>query len=1503
MAYGITSASLDNARKTRQEQSASLAKDLALAIPRGVEGTIQSTYQLADWATGDRLPDYESKFLGTSDTVVGGLAEGVAQFASGFIPIAGGVGAIANGAKWGSRLLKAGKHGKQVLNWKGLLTAEVATDFVAFRAQEARLSNLVQMFPQLENPLTEFLSAQDDDGELEGRLKNSLEGLGISGIMAPVMLGLSKAVKKYRKGDVRGADKEVQKVAPLMRSVVSENTERSWYGDRVSGTETQQILGIDRLDKMDDETVIGFENIASLKRLVGETGKKISEAPVKDVLGALAVEGSDDFVRGFAKSMLKLGKKDNEFLDTPIRTLIEESGAGGTFHIDRNTGEPIIELHTNRGMIKNGELGAKADFQETTILHEIVHAGIAQKLPVELTSIGDLQEQGIEYLMRVDDWLANTSTDDFAYGLVKAYRTALDNIPSKYAGMIEDLNAVDDMLQSGAVRAKDSLEWYGFSNLDEFVSEALTNKQFQSYLKSIPSEGPEKTLWDSVMNFFRNVFGKDVEGTLLDDVVGSFGNLMRSNREKWGPEAFDFGYKDSVMPSRSATRYRMRSLARAGETISRGLEDVKLDVGEGRGGAIALKGTSKVLREASTTNDIEELLKQGEEFMLENLDATPKLTKDALERGGIMQAVDRLAEASGTNKDILMSEVSASGDDANALRRIASRLYTVESLAVQQADHVYESAVRLSELGARSSDADRALFVGELKKLVEITRAGTKLRRGFGQGLRSTQFDRAKLSLTEADIRSTDIVGEYLANNTGKNFNDILNKVLLSGDPQDAVNQMLGIAKIARNAEPRGVMETAQNWFVNSLLSGPRTMVKNGLGNTMANVLLNVETAIGGLATNPAVTSQVLKEFMTLDSFRESMQYFLKSWKMKDQLLDVGRSPLENTRRTKIPLVFEGASSDETFKNALNWIGENIINSPTRTLSSMDEVFKQAMFRQRSKLELAMKAMELGMKDPAQISEYVTRGLDALLINGERAWSKAGVIKHAHAKAKEADEALLEAGAPRMKPSERGVMIDGIIRDETDKRVALSKSFDEGGLGIKNLAELDQMSGRALEKARYATFTNDAGKFAELVGGMTQTVPVLKFIFPFVRTPVNLIKFSLDRATFAGPEIARNVMANLPDLPMLKQTQERLRTQLQSRDPLEKADAIGKMATSVMINTTLLSLAMANRDLITGGGPKDINEKKNLEATGWQPYSFHVGNKYYSYNGLDPIGAHFGILVDILDQMDDPTSTQSTAVETALTAVMISATRNITEKSYLTGLKVLTDAFSAPEDKLPKMIQGLTAGFVPNILYQGQSVVGDVTVREARSVGDAILKKLPSGADNLDPKRNILGEAVQREQVKFVGPFNPSAISTRDNDRVLEELAKLHHGFSNPSHVLDGIIDMTRITDEMGRTAHDRRLEHIGTVKIGGKTLRQALDKLVRSKGYQRLSAYSEGGFTSPRVEHINKILSRYRQVALHKTFKDFPELKQQYSAVQRAEKLAVRGASPDALSNLLSFN
>jgi|GEM_PF-1087728 len=112
----------------------------------------------------------------------GQVTEGVAQFLIGFIPAVRVV-----------RMVKAAS----VLGSTGqFMIAGAIADTTAFDPHERRLSNLVQEFPQLKNPVTEYLASAPGDSSAEGRLKNALEGI----IFGAVLDGFVRALRVMKYG-------------------------------------------------------------------------------------------------------------------------------------------------------------------------------------------------------------------------------------------------------------------------------------------------------------------------------------------------------------------------------------------------------------------------------------------------------------------------------------------------------------------------------------------------------------------------------------------------------------------------------------------------------------------------------------------------------------------------------------------------------------------------------------------------------------------------------------------------------------------------------------------------------------------------------------------------------------------------------------------------------------------------------------------------------------------------------------------------------------------------------------------------------------------------------------------------------------------------------------------------------------------------------------------------------------------------------------------------------
>lgn len=112
-------------------------------------------------------------------TVTGGLVKGVSQFLTGLALTKSASKAI------GLPTSASGAAGYGLAALQG-----AAANFAAFDPHQQRLSNLIDKFPELSNPVFEYLSAKPGDTAVEGRVKNALEGLGLGTLTDGLMKGI-----------------------------------------------------------------------------------------------------------------------------------------------------------------------------------------------------------------------------------------------------------------------------------------------------------------------------------------------------------------------------------------------------------------------------------------------------------------------------------------------------------------------------------------------------------------------------------------------------------------------------------------------------------------------------------------------------------------------------------------------------------------------------------------------------------------------------------------------------------------------------------------------------------------------------------------------------------------------------------------------------------------------------------------------------------------------------------------------------------------------------------------------------------------------------------------------------------------------------------------------------------------------------------------------------------------------------------------------------------------
>jgi hypothetical protein len=400
----------------------------------------------------------------------------------------------------------------------------------------------------------------------------------------------------------------------------------------------------------------------------------------------------------------------------------------------------------------------------------------------------------------------------------------------------------------------------------------------------------------------------------------------------------------------------------------------------------------------------------------------------------------------------------------------------------------------------------------------------------------------------------------------------------------------------------------------------------------------------------------------------------------------------------------------------------------------------------------------------------------------------------------------------------------------------------------------------ALEYARRTTFTADLKvdtwmgnrSFGETVSSVASTHPVLRgTVLPFTRVPANLARQATDYSPLA---------------PIRKQFWSDLQAGGQ-----KKTEAIGRIS----IGTTMWTAAgfLAIDGHITGAAPADPDLRKQLLDTGWQPYSIKVGDSYISYNRFDPFGTALGLVADFHQITGHLPEKDRDSIAEVMT---LSLVNNLASKSYLKGLiDTLSVVGSSDEKKIHRWLQQRAGSYVPAVLAAASP---DREMKDARSVLDAALTKIPGYSSTVEAQRDLFGQKRMMPGGFPFSAFNPFPVSTEKKDPVRDELARLAMSPAQaqwstpPRHI--GNIDLTEFKLPSGQTALDRYHELIGTVKDGaGRDLHKAMADKIQSSIYQRGTDGSDWYKTGSRVDMLRSVHDHFKDRALLSLKRELPAL------------------------------
>jgi hypothetical protein len=499
---------------------------------------------------------------------------------------------------------------------------------------------------------------------------------------------------------------------------------------------------------------------------------------------------------------------------------------------------------------------------------------------------------------------------------------------------------------------------------------------------------------------------------------------------------------------------------------------------------------------------------------------------------------------------------------------------------------------------------------------------------------------------------------------------------------------------------------------------------------------------------------------------------------------------------------------------------------------------------------------------------------------GEEMWSQLNYLAFIRTKAAEAaDTAIWKNAAVPVGQKEAAALafVDAYIKDAFDSMGAAKVIPPNNPRAIPKFLHED-----AVKYAQSVNYTQD------LVAGLGQSLTKLKqdhrwmdLIIPFIKAPTNLVRQGI-RMT--------------PGLHLLDR---RFAKRFLSRNQDEVMRARGELLLGSALWGTAVYLSATGQ--ITGGGPLNREERAALMATGWRPYSFvkvkaDGSKEYVEYRRFDPLAMVFGISADFAEA---GAYLQDSERDAFGKAAVLALANNITSKTYLQGLSETIRAITRPDMSGGQYLKNRIGALVPTF-FARYATSDDQYMREARSVLDAMRRRIPGLSQDLPPRRNILGEPVtptagfipftntttQGTANQLSRMMSPAGFSRSVNDVVVQELASLSYGFSMPSVRMDGV-DLTTVRTPSGQEAYDRYVELSGTVKLGGKTLSERLSAVINSSSYQKLPMpQSRGDALNPRIQTVQRVIAAYRSRAKGELMRESPELRDAIFEIRRTARV-----------------
>lgn len=421
------------------------------------------------------------------------------------------------------------------------------------------------------------------------------------------------------------------------------------------------------------------------------------------------------------------------------------------------------------------------------------------------------------------------------------------------------------------------------------------------------------------------------------------------------------------------------------------------------------------------------------------------------------------------------------------------------------------------------------------------------------------------------------------------------------------------------------------------------------------------------------------------------------------------------------------------------------------------------------------------------------------------------------------------------------------------------------------------------------TFTQNAGAVTQAMIKFRDKYPPLFTLFPFIQTPVNIVRDTLAHTpVVAGARILTESAVNLKNL--LAKNQEITR-----KGGMARSKLLGQFAIASSLWFTAITLAQDGK--LTGGGPKNPKARKAKEDLGWQAHSVQLGGAWRKYDPLDPFGTVLSIAADVHEATEQLSNEENDVNDwLSLGGVMtVALANNLGDKTYLRTLGSLLNAFVNDSDNMGRHLTRIMSDVPPNLLIPrvvtnaARDVgISDPYMKEVRGCLDAFMNRIPGLSDRLPTQYSWLtGKPREYSPYSSLNRFTAKSIETDAPDRLREELLQLDKVLSGPSDRVNG----QKLTGEQ----YSRYCQLNATVTIADKTLLEALNDAIYSPRYA-------DGDPDEKAKILRSTIGHYRSAAKIQLVEEYPELASGSEKGPKFDSLSSKALVDDDLQKLVRY-